>query len=1113
MATQSKQSVDQWLRNSTVRGAITVSLLAVCMGQALVSNVVPGERADAAQSAGGSSEIERLEAQIAKLRGKKNSADLSEGMFLLAKEYFNAGDLDKAIPLLKEALELDVAAGRPTGLIHHRLALALLLQAQRTRNADAPEFDAALAEFAAARAAYEKESFSNVPVILNSMGMLEYTRKHYDKAIEYVKQAAEIATDQNQPNEVAAAYGNLTTIATGKGDLEGALAFQQKAVNLLEKAGVDDEIHADALCRFAEVLKLLNRFDESAAAYNKALQLEAKAGVPTLSPELLGSAEFGLAECMWNLHRLPEARQHYQKSVQLLQTNRMNPMFIKASIGLGSTQADLREMDLAEKTHADALEAAVAAKRPDLEVTAVMQLSFDSLLRGRPEQALQQLLDRKKVAEGPSVDPIERGGYTMMIGKCYRTLGQTDAALKYYGDALRAYESAKNPLRQAEALSNIAVAYLDSGRTAEFEMYSGRANELFTLMHDQVGAGTQDYNRGQFELMRGNYTKALPLYESAIAKLKDLDPLRSAGALRGKGFALLYTNQPQEAVTTFEQALVMAKQADDLEAQWDCNLGLGRAYKMLGDAGKAIPFLRSAVDLVEKERQQLTRDSFKTHNLDFRRACYSELTDAYIGQSKPYEALEIAEKGKARAFLDLLANRRSRQMDLSFVVPADTKPGAGELPASQSSSTQAPQPLAARPQPQSDLIASAELGGVGTVRSVEIVPKAHALVEPTMLSPVAANPPNIEEIKKLVAARQSTCVEYCLFPTKILIWVIKPDLTVTTAVVNLKRGQLAKEVQATYASLLTQPKDETQLKAFAQERQKNLKLLYSQVVAPIEKDLPKNAETPVTIIPDGELFMVPFAALMAPDGSYMMEKHTLSYMPAIGVMRSTQQLAGEHQDHGKLLAFGNPFSPLASSMGLPGLPYAEKEVRNIAQLFGPANSELKVGKDATKAAFASLAPANSCLHLATHGLVDEEQPVKSALVLAPLNGDDGLLTVGDILSLKNIKANLIVLSACRTGRGKITGDGVVGLSRAFIIAGTPSVIVSQWNVDDVMTEYLMRHFYQEYLAGKPKAQALRDAQLAAIKTLERDNEGPVNASTLRTNPRFWAAFQIIGEQR
>lgn len=1107
MAIQSKQSADQWLKGSTVRGALTVSLVAACLSPWLVSNVVP--TAWAAVPAP-SSEVERLEAQIAKLRGKKNSVDLSEGIFMLAKEYFNAGDLDKAIPLLKEALELDVAAGRPTGLIHHRLALALLVKAQKTRNADAPEFEAALAEFQAARAAYEKESFGNVPVILNSMGMLEYARKHYDQAVEYVKQAAEIATRQNQPSEISAAYANLTTIATSKGDLEGALAFQRKAVDQLEKSRVDDEIYADALCRLAEVYKLLNKYEESAATYKKALQLEAQAGMPTLSPELQGSAEFGLAECLWNLHRLPEASEHYQKSVQLLQAHRASAIFIKASIGLGSTQADLKQLDRAEKTHADALAAAVAAKKPDLELAALMQLSFDSLLRGRPEQALQHLLDRRKLAEDTAIDPIERGSFTMMIGKCYRTLGQTDAALKYYGDSLRDYEAAKNPLRQAEALSNIAVAYLDSGRTREFEIYSGRAAELFTLMHDQVGAGTQDYNRGQFELMRGNYTKALLLYDSAITKLKDLDPLRSAGALRGKGFALLYTNQPQAAITTFEQALVVAKQADDLEAQWDCNLGMGRSYKMLGDNNKAIPFLRTAVDLVEKERQQLTRDSFKTHNLDFRRACYVELTDAYIAQNQPYDALEIAEKGKARAFLDLLANRRSRQqMDLSFIVPSDTR--AGGAPSLDSAAQPGLKQLSSRPE--TDLVASAELGDLGTMRSVEIAPKAHALVEPTMLSPVSAQPPDIEEIKQLVAKRQSTCVEYCLFPNKILIWVIKPDLTVTTAVVNLKRGVLAQEVQATYDSLLKQPKDGTQLKAFAQERQKNLKLLYTQLLAPVEKDLPKDAQSPVTVIPDGELFMVPFAALMMADGSYVAEKHTLSYMPAIGVMRSTQQLAGEHAGHGKLLAFGNPLSPLASSMGLPGLPYAEKEVKNIAQLFGPTNSELKVGKDATKAAFASLAPAHSCLHLATHGLVDEEQPVKSALVLAPLNGDDGLLTVGDILSLKNIKANLIVLSACRTGRGKITGDGVVGLSRAFIIAGTPSVVVSQWNVDDVMTEFLMRHFYQEYLAGKPKAQALRDAQMTAIKTLERDNDGPITATTLRTNPRFWAAFQIIGEQK
>jgi CHAT domain-containing protein len=182
----------------------------------------------------------------------------------------------------------------------------------------------------------------------------------------------------------------------------------------------------------------------------------------------------------------------------------------------------------------------------------------------------------------------------------------------------------------------------------------------------------------------------------------------------------------------------------------------------------------------------------------------------------------------------------------------------------------------------------------------------------------------------------------------------------------------------------------------------------------------------------------------------------------------------------------------------------------VAELFGPTQSTVKVGESASKQAFRELAPKYSILHLATHGLINEERPMESALVLAPQSKDDGLLTVRDILMMPSLKAKLIVLSACQTGRGKITGDGVVGLSRAFIIAGTPAVLVSQWNVDDLMTEFQMVEFYKQFLKETGNAHALRHAQLKTIELMEKPAPGGARLPH-RANPRYWGAFQLIGE--
>ena len=145
------------------------------------------------------------------------------------------------------------------------------------------------------------------------------------------------------------------------------------------------------------------------------------------------------------------------------------------------------------------------------------------------------------------------------------------------------------------------------------------------------------------------------------------------------------------------------------------------------------------------------------------------------------------------------------------------------------------------------------------------------------------------------------------------------------------------------------------------------------------------------------------------------------------------------------------------------------------------------------------------IHLATHGLLEYGIPSESfvrdlpgAIALAPSDTDDGLLTSAEIYGMK-LKAELVVLSACDTGRGTLTSDGVIGLSRSLISAGVPSVIVSLWAVPDAPTADLMSEFYRQWQQTPDKAQALRQAMLAIMQT------------PTHSNPRDWAAFTLIGE--
>jgi len=190
------------------------------------------------------------------------------------------------------------------------------------------------------------------------------------------------------------------------------------------------------------------------------------------------------------------------------------------------------------------------------------------------------------------------------------------------------------------------------------------------------------------------------------------------------------------------------------------------------------------------------------------------------------------------------------------------------------------------------------------------------------------------------------------------------------------------------------------------------------------------------------------------------------------------------------LVVGNPTMPA----NLTPLEGAEAEAKEVARwletqpLIGDAATEAIVRQDLTN---------SRIVHLATHGTFDERDGSQSAIALAPSGEQDGWLTSREVLNL-DLNAEMVVLSACSTGRGRITGDGVVGLSRSLVASGAASVVVSLWDVNDAATELLMSSFYETWSqAGVDKAQALRSAMLTTKAAFP--------------SPYFWSAFLLIGE--
>jgi CHAT domain-containing protein len=272
-----------------------------------------------------------------------------------------------------------------------------------------------------------------------------------------------------------------------------------------------------------------------------------------------------------------------------------------------------------------------------------------------------------------------------------------------------------------------------------------------------------------------------------------------------------------------------------------------------------------------------------------------------------------------------------------------------------------------------------------------------------------------------------------------------------------------------------------------------LRQLYEWLIQPVAPYLETDA---ILIVPYGILHYVPFAALT--DGNdYFIDKYVPFALPSANALRFVPD---EPQDFDTALVIGNP----TGTGGLSPLPFAEREAQSVAELF---KTQPLLGNEATETIFRAEADRNNILHIAAHGAYNPDSPLFSSIYLASDNQYDGRLDVFEIYDLDlTHKTSLVILSACetqlgakglRTGLGVTAGDEVVGLTRSFLYAGTPSVIASLWNVDDEATGLLMERFYTHLREGTGKAAALRQAQI------EVREEYP--------NPYYWSAFMLSGD--
>lgn len=860
---------------------------------------------------------------------------------------------------------------------------------------------------------------------------------------------------------------NITEAAAliGKREFAGALKILEPLAATPAIAG-DVVLGADVAYHLGNTYFLQNE-------YPKALKvLERSRELCRARPDLTCEwrAHFRITQAHKNQGQYAVALEHGLETVRLAEQLKNDDFLARTFAVVGSIQDLMGRFQAALESYRRSDRLLAGSKSP--VVFAIMtETAITHKNLGNFDEALA-LYAKALAAHRANGDRLNQAVTLLNTGNVYRLLGQDDRALECFQESLAIVRDLNERRALTINLSAVGELLLDRGDTT-------RALALFTeqlQVTQSVGnrneEGVATMNIASVHKARGDLDQAVARYEAALAIWREIGArTREAAALLALSELTLMRGDAASAAALSGQAIAIARDAAGPELEWRALHAGASAARARKQPDEAIAMLRSSAAIVNDLRANVSTDTDKIGFVDGRQAVFHDLAGVLVSVNRPEEGLEAAEAGRARAFADLLAQRKVEGK------PAERQQLESLRTAIDESRRAAP--------------ASARAPGTrGAVIDERLTSLRADHAE--LASLLTADSPSSTEIKDTARRLNATLVEYLVAEKALLAWVVTPAQTIHAATIEIAGPKLQGLVDELRQQLDSTAAGPPSPRLTALSRQLN-----DVLIQPIAAWLPASPGAQVVIIPQGPLALLPFAALEDARGRPLVARHTLAFAPAISVFRYTAaKRQASPASATSALVVADAVGPAEAAM--PPLPGAREEGRLVARRLRPGEVSLLVGPDATEAAFKRTAGTRRIVHVATHGLISADRPLMSSLLLAPGGGEDGYLRVDEIFSLA-LQADLVVLSGCSTGLGKSSGDGIIGLGRAFIYAGTPSVVVSQWDVSDRATTYLMDQFYASLRKGRGPAAALRDAQMATRAQFP--------------NPALWAAFVAIGEPR
>jgi CHAT domain-containing protein/tetratricopeptide (TPR) repeat protein len=710
------------------------------------------------------------------------------------------------------------------------------------------------------------------------------------------------------------------------------------------------------------------------------------------------------------------------------------------------------------------------------------------------------------------------------MGRLFRLHGQPERALELYRRALAIQEQTgdRNGIIQSHNAMGVAFTFMENYRRAG-ESYQRGLDLALETGSERIVDALRGALADNF-MNREEYARAAEQLEAVISRGKDA-LLDSRYVTLAKAYHKL--GRREQALAAVEEAIAIRRRQQLHFNQHDA---LALRAVILAERGRldeALADVRESMRLVEEQRAN-------TMPADFLKRGYSESVQHHYGVAihvlihagRTAEALAVAEQGRARAFLDLLATRDVSLSSANAAHVAELRSVESSL-REQGASPGAFMPSAelllrtrGAPVPNS----SPSLSSRWKANDLEL----RSFVTAEAYSPV--------QLAATAARLRSTILSYWVGDDAIYIWVVSRNGNVraaTSRVSQARLSQLISRATAGVAGLAARAEDEPHAGPpetaalvtrggitlrFAPDARQAWQDLDELLIEPIRAWLPRDPSSRLTIVPHGPLFRLSFSALRDRQGRYLTERHEIHYVPAGAVLEFTQRKRQLPRRTGGYLLVADPTNlpQVEKGQQLAPLPGARDEVANTARLLPAGTASILEGPSATEARVRRELGSHRVIHFATHGVIRDEAPLDSFLALgaaSPASGEDGRLTVHDVYGLE-LAADLVFLSACRSARGKVSGDGVIGMTRSFVFAGTPTVVATLWDVADETTRRLVPQFYRQYLQHTRPGRALREAELQLIADLRAGRvqiSTPAGPITLPEDPALWAAFVVFGE--